>query len=205
MTITVDILKAIAPGSKKTNYKQLPGLALWMNHWFPKFSLDTKQEICHFLAQLAHESDSFNAMEEYGSKSKPAGSAYEGRKDLGNIYPGDGIKFAGRGPIQVTGRKNYSLMGVKAGAPLKFINNPELLATYEWGVWSACVFWTERGLLDISNMSDGARIPCKIKDNEGITVVMVEPIVFITRRVNGGVNGLSERIKFYERAKSIIN
>ncbi len=195
MTITVDILKAIAPGSKKTSFKYLPGLSLWMNHWFPKFDIDTKGEICHMLAQLAHESDSFNAMEEYAS-----GKAYEGRLDLGNKVKGDGIKFKGRGPLQVTGRLNYSLMGVKAGAPLKFINNPELLATPEWGVWSACIFWTERGLLDVSNMPDGARIPTKVKGE----IVLLEPIVFITRKVNGGLNGLGERIKFYERAKSII-
>lgn len=199
IAITADILKALAPGSKRSNYKNLTGLALWMNHWFPEFEIDTKSEICHILAQLAHESDSFNAMEEYAS-----GQAYEGRKDLGNIKPGDGIKFKGHGPIQITGRKNHQLMGVKAGAPMKFIDNPKLLTTPEWGIWSACVFWTDRGLLDISNMPDSARVPCKIKDNEGYTVVMVAPIVYITRRVNGGVNGLPERIEFYERAKSII-
>ncbi len=199
MIITVDTLKAIAPGSKKTNFKHLPGLALWMNHWFPKFEIDTKGELCHILAQLAHESDSFNAMEEYAS-----GKAYEGRLDLGNKVKGDGVRFKGRGPIQCTGRSNYSLMGIKAGSPLKFINNPELLATYEWGVWSACIFWTEKGLLDISNMPDGARIPLKIKTEKGYEVVPLEPIVYISRRVNGGVNGLGERIKFYERAKGII-
>lgn len=201
MLITVDILKAIAPRSKKSNYKHLPGLALWMNRWFPEFNIDTKGEVCHMLAQLAHESDSFNALEEYAT-----GRAYEGRLDLGNRVKGDGIKFKGRGPLQVTGRLNYSLMGVKAGTPLKFINKPELLATPEWGVWSACIFWTERGLLDVSNMPDSARIPMKIKDkNSGkYDIVMLEPIVFISRKVNGGVNGLSERIKFYERAKTII-
>lgn len=195
MTITVDILKAIAPGSKKTGYKHLPGLALWMNHWFPKFGIDTKGEICHILAQLAHESDSFNAMEEYAS-----GQAYEGRKDLGNKFKGDGIKFKGRGPLQVTGRRNYHLMGVKAGSPMKFIYNPELLATPEWGVWSACIFWTENGLLDVSNMADNSKISYK----RGKEIIMLPPVEYISRRVNGGVNGLDSRIKFYERAKSII-
>ncbi len=199
MTITTDILKAIAPGSKKTNYKHLAGLALWMNHWFPIFDIDQKGEYCHFLAQVAHESDSFNAMEEYAS-----GTAYEGRKDLGNIYKGDGIKFKGHGPIQVTGRSNHSLMGIKAGAPLKFINDPKLLCTYEWGVWAACIFWTEKGLLDISNMPDTARIPYKIKEDGKYVQVNLEPIVYITRRVNGAVNGLTERIAFYEKAKKVL-
>jgi putative chitinase len=199
IVITTDILKALAPGSKKTNYKHLHGLALWMNHWFPEFEIDTPQEIRHILAQLAHESDSFNALEEYAS-----GRAYEGRKDLGNIRAGDGIKFKGRGPLQVTGRRNYSLMGVKAGAPMKFIDNPKLLATPEWGVWSAATFWVEKGLLDISNMPDTDKIPYKRKNGGEVEIIMISPIEFISRKVNGGINGLSERIKFYERAKSII-
>lgn len=195
MTITVDILKAIAPGSKKTNYKHLHGLALWMNHWFPIFEIDTVQEVRHILAQLAHESDSFNAMEEYAS-----GSAYEGRKDLGNIKKGDGIKFKGRSVIMVTGRTNYHLMGVKAGAPMKFIDNPKLLATPEWGVWSACIFWTDKNLLTISNLDDTFKVPYK---KEG-QIIHISPVEYISRRVNGGTNGLSDRIKFYERAKVII-
>jgi putative chitinase len=200
MIITVDILKAIAPDSKKTNYRHLPGLALWMNHWFPLFDVDTLQEIRHMLAQLAHESDSFNAMEEYAS-----GSAYEGRKDLGNTRPGDGIKFKGHGPIQITGKTNHSLMGIKAGAPLKFINDPKLLCTYEWGVWAACIFWTDRGLLDISNMPDETALPYKVRRDDGSSlVILVSPIEYISRKVNGGKRGLNERIKFYERAKDII-
>lgn len=200
MEITVDILKAIAPGSKKTNYKHLAGLSLWMNHWFPIFDIDTKGELCHILAQLAHESDSFNAMEEYAS-----GKAYEGRKDLGNVKLGDGIKFKGRGPLQVTGRRNYHLMGVKVGSPMKFINDPSLLATPEWGVWAACVFWIEKGLLDISNMPDTYRLPFKRRIGDDVyDMIQISPIEFISRRVNGGVNGLNDRIKFYERAKSVI-
>jgi putative chitinase len=201
MTITADILKAIAPGSKKSGFKHLSGLSLWMNNWFPKFEIDTKGEICHILAQLAHESDSFNAMEEYST-----GQQYEGRLDLGNKVRGDGIKFKGRGPLQVTGRNNYSLMGIKAGAPMKFIYNPELLATPQWGVWSACIFWTEKGLLSISNMDDSVRLPYKRKVDDGkYEIIQVSPVEYISRRVNGGVNGLQERVKFYERAKAIIN
>ncbi len=193
MTITVDILKAIAPGSKKTNYKHLPGLALWMNHWFPIFDIDLKSEICHFLAQVAHESDSFNAMEEYAS-----GKAYEGRKDLGNTRPGDGVKFKGHGPIQITGKTNHSLMGIKAGAPMKFINDPKLLCTYEWGTWAACVFWTEKGLLDISNMLDSSKLWSK-KLNR-----FLSPIEYITLKINGAQNGLQERIKLYENALRVL-
>lgn len=193
IVITVDILKSLAPGSKKTNYKHLHGLALWMNHWFPKFDIDTKGEVCHMLAQLAHESDSFNAMEEYAS-----GQAYEGRRDLGNIRKGDGIKFKGRGVLMITGRTNYHLMGVKLGRPMKFIDNPSLLATPEWGVWSAATFWVEKGLLDISNMADDALIWSK-KLNKNLS-----PLEYITWRVNGGFTHVDQRRVFYERSKGII-
>lgn len=200
MIITVDILKAIAPGSKRTSYKHLHGLALWMNHWFPQFDIDTAPEVRHLLTQLAHESDSFNAMEEYAS-----GKAYEGRKDLGNIKPGDGVKFKGHGPLQITGRRNHHLMGVRAGAPMKFIDNPQLLTTPEWGVWAACVFWTDRGLLDISNMPDTDRLPYKRRVDDGVyEVIWISPIEYISRKVNGGTNGLQDRIKIYERSKDII-
>lgn len=193
MVITSEILKQIAPGSKKTKFKLLPELAQWMNHWFPKFGIDTKLEQCHILAQLAHESDSFNTLEEYAS-----GRAYEGRKDLGNVYLGDGVKFKGHGPLQVTGRLNHKRMGVVWGEPDKFIKNPKLLATPEYGIWSACVFWDERDLNTFANMLDSSVIAVK-KLNRYLS-----PIEYITWRVNGGFNGLADRKKFYERAKNII-
>lgn len=193
MIITVDILKAIAPGSKKTNYKLLPDLARWMNEWFPHFEIDTPQELRHILAQLAHESDSFNTLEEYAS-----GKAYEGRKDLGNINAGDGVKFKGRGAIQTTGRGNYYQLGLILHKPEMFIDNPELLEAPQWGVWSAGVYWQTRHLNDIANMPDTATIYVK-KRNWNLS-----PIEYITWRVNGAQNGIDQRIKFYERAKKVI-
>ena len=61
----------------------------------------TPMRAAHFVAQLAHESDRFRAMEEYAT-----GAAYEGRKDLGNVKAGDGKRYKGRGVIQLTGRAN---------------------------------------------------------------------------------------------------
>lgn len=195
MVITADILKAIAPGSKRSNYKLLPDLSEWMNHWFPVFDIDTAQEQRHILAQWAHESDSFNTLREYAS-----GQAYEGRADLGNKYKGDGVRFKGRGPTQTTGRNNYAALGIKIGKPRMFIDAPELLERAEWGVWASCIYWHDRSLNDIANMPDKAKVPYKSKGK----VIMISPVEYISRRINGGTNGLSERIKFYERAKTII-
>lgn len=83
---------------------------------------DISTPICHlcFLAQVGHESGSLFFTEELAS-----GAAYEGRKSLGNIKPGDGVRFKGRGLIQITGRNNYKAVGDDLDED--FINNPTLL------------------------------------------------------------------------------
>jgi putative chitinase len=196
--ITADVLKAIAPGSKKTNYKHISGLSLWMNHWFSIFEIDTKAEICHYLAQCAHESDSFNTMEEYAS-----GEAYEGRKDLRNIKSGDGVKYKGKGLIETTGRSNYIQLDTYIpkyfpDKKISFEKNPELLKEPQYAVWSACIFWDTRSLNDTANRPDTDKLTVKRLTHT------LTPLEYITYRVNGGFNGLSERKAFYERAKTIL-
>lgn len=206
MIITFDILHKIAPGCKKVNHKRLHDLAHWMNEWFPDYDIDTVQEMRHIIAQFAHETDSFNALEEYAS-----GKAYEGRKDLGNTMPGDGVKFKGRGLPMITGRNNYKELGKEIGEPNKFINNPQLLCQPSWAVYAGCVFWRNRGLDTFANMPDAARIPYKTKKTNVETkvvetvILQLTPIEYISRRINGGVNGLEDRKKFYERTKSLIS
>jgi len=91
-------------------------------------------ELAAFMGQSAHESDGFKTAEEYAS-----GDAYEGRKDLGNIYKGDGRKYKGRGFIQITGRYNYTEAGKALG--LDLVNHPELAekpinaAKVTWWYW----------------------------------------------------------------------
>lgn len=201
MIITVDILKAIAPGSNKTDYKLLPDLAKWMNYYFPLYSIDQKGEYCHFLAQAAHETDSFNTLEEYAS-----GDAYDTRTDLGNTpaKDGDGRIYKGKGIFQTTGRGNYQVLTDKykdtfKGDKIDFVRNPNYLKQPNWAVWSACEYWDQRDLNDIANMPDDAKIWVKrYKRN-------LSPVEYITYRINGGQTHLAERKAFYERAKSIIS
>jgi len=130
-----------------------------------------------FLAQLAHESGELRYMEELAS-----GAAYEGRKDLGNTQPGDGKRFKGRGPIQLTGRANYKKYGDLLGVDL--INNPTVAATKEVGFRIAGQFWKLNGLNELADQ---------------------QKFETITRRINGGLNGQPDRVKYYNRAKQVLN
>jgi len=130
-----------------------------------------------FLAQLAHESGELRYMEEIAS-----GAAYEGRKDLGNTQPGDGRRYKGRGPIQLTGRANYTKYGQLLG--LDLVNNPTIAATKEVGFRIAGQFWKLNGLNELADQ---------------------QKFETITRRINGGINGLPDRIKYYERAKKVMS
>ena len=95
-----------------------------------------------FIAQIGHESGQLKYSEEIAS-----GKAYEGRKDLGNTQQGDGVKFKGRGLIQITGRFNYIQLSKDLGED--FIKNPELLSTPKYAVQSACWFWNKNKLNDL--------------------------------------------------------
>lgn len=200
MIITVDILKAIAPGSKKTNYKHLDGLAIWMNHWFPAFKIDTNGELNHFISQAAHETDSFNALKEYAS-----GVAYDTRIDLGNTpqKDGDGQRLKGRGIFMTTGALNYKKATLEWNEDFPenkkdFFATPDLLALPEYAVWSACQYWSQRGLDMFANMDDNTRVWVNRLNK------YLFPLEYITWRINGGFNGFRERKQFYERAKEII-
>jgi putative chitinase len=173
----------------------MPGLADWLNKTCPSYEIDSPQEYCHFLAQACHETDHFKTLREYAS-----GKAYEGRVDLGNTQPGDGVKFKGRGIFQTTGRGNYLQLGIKKGSRDLFINTPGLLEQPEYAVWSACEYWKTRGLNDVANHADGDILKKKYKGN----VIDVSPIEFISIAINGGYNGMDDRKKFYSVAKSVL-
>jgi len=190
-TITVDHLKAIAGITTKL----MPGIVEWINTTCPLYQIDSPQEFAHFLAQACHETDHFKTTKEYAS-----GKAYEGRLDLGNKNPGDGVRFKGRGIFQTTGRNNYLLLGIKKGKRDLFINNPDLLEQPEYAVWSACEYWETRGLNDIANHPDSDILKKKYRKR----IIDVSPVEFISITINGGYNGMAERKKYYEIAKNVL-
>jgi putative chitinase len=144
---------------------------------FPAFGLmDNMLRLAHFMAQLAHESGDFKYMEEIAS-----GQAYEGRADLGNTQPGDGKRYKGRGPIQLTGRSNYRRFGHKAG--INFERYPEIVANPSIGLHVACLYWDDRKLNALA-------------DADNLEV--------ITRKINGGLNGLDDRKAKLVKAKALL-
>jgi len=171
--ITDDMLRNIMPNlpaAKRQLY--LP----YLNQAMREFEIVTYLRASAFLAQLAHESAEFRYFEEIAS-----GKAYEGRKDLGNTQPGDGVKYKGHGPIQITGRANHAACGKALG--LDLINNPTLITQPPNAFRSAGWFWDTRGLNALADQ---------------------RLFKAITKKINGGFNGLADRQKYYDRALRII-
>jgi len=190
-TITAEQLATIAGRSTPL----MVDLAEWLNKTCPDYEIDTPQEFCHFLAQACHETDHFRTLQEYAS-----GAGYEGRADLGNSQPGDGVRFKGRGIFQTTGRGNYLQLGIKQGKRDMFINTPELLEQPEYAVWSACEYWKTRGLNDPANHADTDILKKKYRKQ----IIDVSPVEFISLTINGGYNGMEERKRFYNVAQSVL-
>lgn len=109
--------------------------------------ITTEARAAYFLALLGHESASLRYFEEIGS-----GAAYEGRHDLGNVHPGDGPRFKGRGPISLTGRSNYRAAGEALGLDLE--DNPTLAARPDIGFRVAVWFWNVRDFSAAADRGD---------------------------------------------------
>lgn len=135
--ITSNLLIKIAPNSKKV----ADIVPAWFNKYACQYEVTNPKRVAAFLAQTIVESASFTATREFAS-----GSAYEGRKDLGNIYPGDGKRYKGRGYIQITGRTNYSACSKALFGDATLLDNPDLLATPQYAMQSALWFWKDRDL-----------------------------------------------------------
>lgn len=170
--ITKEQLKKIAPVSDKAAETFLPYILKYMG------DVNTPIRFAAFLANILHESGCFKYVRELAS-----GEAYEGRKDLGNVYAGDGKLYKGRGLIQLTGRANYTKISKAWYGDDTLVKNPDMLATPENAVRSAYWFWATNGLNAIADSGDFKKV-CK--------------------RINGGYNGLAEREKYYKAALAIL-
>lgn len=107
-----------------------------------KYGLVTADRVSKYLANVMVETDGLKTFQEYAS-----GAAYEGRKDLGNIYPGDGKKFKGRGALQTTGRANYEAVSmVVYGNKSTLTQKPEILADPVQGTIASLIFWNSKNL-----------------------------------------------------------
>jgi predicted chitinase len=142
--------------------------------------IDTPLRQAHFLAQIGHESGELRFRAEIAS-----GEAYEGRSDLGNTQPGDGRRFKGRGLVQLPGRANYREYGRAIGREAELLANPELLETDpDLCVDVAGWFWAKRHLNMLADTDD---------------------LTGITKRINGGLDGLEDRRRLLKRAKSVMS
>lgn len=138
--------------------------------------IDTVARVAYFLGQVAHESGELRYWLELAD-----GRAYERRHDLGNIEPGDGQRYRGRGPLQLTGRANYLEAGEALGVDL--VGNADLAATPEYGFRIASWYWSKRQCNDTADRLD---------------------IEGTTKKINGGLNGLEDRRRHTARAMGVL-
>ena len=177
----------------RTLTQVMPGLSLDLAHKYAGpftralelAGATTQRRAAMFIAQVGHESASLRYMREIAD-----GSAYEGRRDLGNVYPGDGRKFRGRGIIQVTGRANTLAFSRWAHArglvasPDALVRDPTPMERLPLSMLTAAWYWTS-ARPQLNRLSDAGEL-------EGAT-----------RAINGGLNGLQDRRSRYRRAMNM--
>ncbi len=172
MALTLTKLTTLFPHAKHAEVF-LPHL----NSVMAEYLIDTRyRRMAAFLAQIGHESCEFQYLEEIAS-----GEAYEGRFDLGNIHVGDGVKYKGRGLLQITGRRNYALCAEALGIPC--VETPELLEEPGHATRSAAWFWST---IDGNTLADKG------------------DFLSITRRINGGTRGFANRVAYYKKALDLL-
>lgn len=175
--LTRDELLYIMPTAKDRVDKYLP----YINQYAQICDVTTTLRMAHFLAQIAHESAELRYVRELAS-----GAAYDTgakAKALGNTpeKDGDGQRYKGRGLIQITGRRNYEAVSKALG--VDFISHPEKLEEPEYAVASAFWFWWSHGCNALADKNDS---------------------IAVTKRINGGTNGLEDRLKYLAKAKDVF-
>jgi predicted chitinase len=148
-----------------------------LNACLNRYKITTPIRLRHFLSQIAHESGGLIYTEELAD-----GSDYEGRDDLGNVNPGDGPKYKGAGVIQLTGRSNYQDFSKAIADPRVMEGVVYVAAKYPF---TSAGFWWDNN--EMNALCDGGG-----------------GVLEVTRRVNGGTNGLDDRQHYYDKACNIF-
>jgi putative chitinase len=205
MLITIHQLKQLLPNNQYVETWHAALVQL-----LPSYEINTPERIAAFIAQCAHESANFTILKEnlnyrwetlrrifpshfptdaiakdYASRPNKqeaiANRAYANRMGNGPEESGDGYRYCGRGLIQLTGRDNYAWFAASLGITPQEAS--EYLETFEGAAQSACWFWETNNLNQWADAKD-------IKE--------------LTRRINGGYNGLEDRIKHYNHALHVL-
>jgi putative chitinase len=176
MTLTLAQLATVMPHADERADRYLEPLVATM----AEYDIDTPARVAMWLAQIAHESAELRLVTEIAD-----GTQYEGRADLGNTTRGDGRRYRGRGLIQITGRANYAACSrALAGADMLLLEHPQLLADDPLlAARSAGWYWRSRDLNGYADRGD---------------------ITGCTRVINGGRNGLPDRIRYWDRARAVL-
>lgn len=175
LAVTVERLSRLAPSA---NPAIVAGIAERFDRLAEEHKVTTQLRLCHFLAQAAHETDGFRTLEEYGGPAYFI--RYEGRRDLGNVQAGDGVRYHGRGIFQLTGRANYRRLSEILDIDLEA--DPERAKEPSVSLAVAFAYWTESNINPAADADDIAQV---------------------TKLINGGRNGLAERTRYLDRAKGI--
>lgn len=173
MDLTYEMLEGLAPRGREDILQGIVDNQDMMH--FAEIRPGPRRQM--FLAQLAHESDGFKTTREYAS-----GRAYEGRTDLGNTEEGDGVRFRGRGLIQLTGRFNYEKLNALLPADVDIIDEPELVEEFPLALQAAVWYWDTRKLNSLADDDSFERI---------------------TRKINGGLNGQADRLAYLSKAQEL--
>lgn len=175
-------LVQILPNARPVASDFLPAL----NACMPRWGIDNPRRVAAFLAQVGHESGQLRYVRELGN------DRYLARYDTGSLAlrlgntpqaDGDGQRYRGRGLIQVTGHNNYQACSRALFGDERLLEQPQLLEQPRWACESAAWFWQSRGLNALADQGEFNRI---------------------TRLINGGLNGLEDRLKLWARAREVL-
>lgn len=182
MSFTEGLLLEIMPNARS----QAGVFISALNTAMLRFNINTPKRIAAFLAQIGHESGQLHYVRELGSEQ------YLSKYDTGTLATrlgntpepdGDGQKYRGRGLIQITGRDNYRQCSLGLFGDDRLLFLPELLEKPQWAAESAAWFWQQNGLNELADR---------------------DQFNSITRRINGGLNGLQDRLQLWARARAVL-